>query len=90
MKKSNIIVQSKIIPVTALNNNDIIPLGDMASIIGVEPSSWMNKPSRTLNTNLVGKNIVFATPVSSANVGIGPYVSIDESPYPALNYNQAI
>lgn len=39
VKKSNVITLSKVIPLSALSANDVIPLGETAPIVGIEPNT---------------------------------------------------
>ena len=57
-KKSGVIVETKEIPISVLASGDVIPLGNTAPVIGVEPK---NNLTGTTATNLVKKEIAIWT-----------------------------
>lgn len=76
-KKNDVIIESKEIPMSVLNANDVIPLGNQAPIIGVAPKK--NLSGITTQTSLVGKEI--ANYVSSGGYPALFYDSNDQTNY---------
>lgn len=55
-KNNGVIIESKEIPMSALNANDVIPLGNTAPIIGIDSTPWLSSP---IENDLVGKELGF-------------------------------